>query len=218
MTTLPHVLPAVPAGRRPSAAALWRLLLGLLLFGFGIAAMVAADLGLAPWDVLHQGISNHTGIPIGTVGIGVGILLLLAFPLLKEKIGLGTVLNVLVIGIVIDVTLLWLDTPGSLAVRWVMMLSGIVLIAIGSGWYIGAGLGPGPRDGLMTGLAKRGINVGVVRTAIEIGVLGLGILLSGTAGAGTLAFALGIGPLVAFFLPRLALDKTVASPPVAAAD
>lgn len=175
--------------------------------------MVAADLGLAPWDVLHQGISRFVPIGIGTVGIFVGLLLLAAFPLLDERIGLGTAANVLLIGIVIDVTLLFLDTPSSLALRWVLMLGGVVLVAIGSGYYIGAGLGSGPRDGLMTGLARRGVNVGVVRTAIELTVLVVGLVLGGTAGFGTVAFTLGIGPLVAFFLPRLAIVDVLAETP-----
>lgn len=189
-----------------------RLLFGLLLFGLGIAAMVAADLGLAPWDVLHQGISRHVPLGIGTVGIGVGLLLLLAFPLLDERLGLGTVLNVLVIGTVVDLTLLVLDTPAGLPARWALLAGGIVLIAIGSGYYIGAGLGPGPRDGLMTGLARRGVDVGVVRTGIEVAVLVAGLLLGGRAGAGTVAFTFGIGPLVGWFLPRLSVADVVARP------
>ncbi len=186
-----------------------RLLCGLVLCGWGIAAMVAADLGLGPWDVLHQGLSRLTGIPIGTVGILVGLVVLgLWFPL-HERPGVGTVINVVVIGVVIDLTLLVLATPGELWVRWLMMLSGPVLFAVGSGFYIGAGLGPGPRDGVMTGLARRGVPVGVARAGIEVSVLVAGWLLGGTVGAGTVAFALGIGPLVHLFLPRLSLPDAV---------
>jgi uncharacterized membrane protein YczE len=182
-----------------------RLLLGLVLCGVGIASMVAADLGLGPWDVLHQGISRLTGIPIGMVGILVGILVLgLWFPL-RERPGLGTVLNVVVIGVVIDLTLLVLTTPGQLWVRIGMMLLGPVLFALGSGFYIGVGLGPGPRDGVMTGLARRGIPVGAARALLELSVLFGGWLLGGTVGAGTLVFAFGIGPLVHVLLPRLSL-------------
>ena len=182
-----------------------RLLFGLVLCGLGIASMVAADLGLGPWDVLHQGLSRLSGIPIGTVGILVGLVVLgLWFPL-HERPGLGTVLNVVVIGVVIDLTLLVLPTPGPLWLRAMMMLAGPLLFAIGSGYYIGAGLGPGPRDGVMTGLARRGVPVGVARGAIELSVLVAGWLLGGTVGAGTLVFAFGIGPLVHLFLPRLSL-------------
>ncbi len=180
-----------------------RLLLGLVLFGVGIALMARSDLGLNPWDVLHQGIARHTPLPMGTVGIGVGLLLLAGFPLLGERIGLGTVLNVLVIGLVIDATMLVVAVPDAMAARWAFLLVGVVLVGAGSGWYIGAGLGPGPRDGIMTGLARRGWNVGAVRVGIEVTVLLLGILLGGTAGIGTVVFAVAIGPLVAFFLPRL---------------
>ncbi|MCL1593657.1 MAG: hypothetical protein M3132_04800 [Actinomycetia bacterium] len=183
-----------------------RLLLGLVLFGIGIAVMVVADLGLSPWDVLHQGISRRTGIPIGTMGIITGLLVLLLWIPLRERVGLGTILNVLLIGIVVDLSLLVL--PGSvepLWLRWLLMFSGTVVIAIGSGLYIGVGLGPGPRDGLMTGLARRGIPISVARGSIEITVLAIGWLLGGTVGVGTVVFAFGVGPLVSVFLPRLTM-------------
>jgi uncharacterized membrane protein YczE len=182
-----------------------RLLFGLVLCGLGIAFMVAADLGLGPWDVLHQGLSRLTGIPIGTMGILVGIVVLAGWLPLRERLGLGTVLNVVVIGIVVDLTLLVLDTPDPLWARAVYLAVGPPLFAIGSGYYIGAGLGPGPRDGLMTGLARRGLPVGGVRMGIEVTVLALGWLLGGTAGLGTLYFALGIGPMVHLALPRLTM-------------
>jgi uncharacterized membrane protein YczE len=182
-----------------------RLLTGLILCGLGIASMVAADLGLGPWDVLHQGLSRLTGIPIGMTAVLVGLVVLgLWFPL-RERPGLGTVLNVLVIGLVIDLVLLVLSTPAAVWLRWVMMLAGPVLFALGSGLYIGAGLGSGPRDGVMTGLARRGVPVGLARFLLEVTVLVGGWLLGGTVGAGTLAFALGIGPLVHVLLPRLQL-------------
>lgn len=184
-------------------ARLPRLLLGLVLCGWGIAAMVAADLGLGPWDVLHQGLSGITGIPIGTVGILVGVLVLLLWIPLREKLGTGTVLNVVVIGVVIDLTLLVLPAPDAMLWRVLLLAAGPVLFGVGSGFYIGAGLGPGPRDGLMTGLARRGLPVGRVRTGIELGALGIGWLLGGTVGVGTVYFALAIGPIVAWSLPRL---------------
>jgi uncharacterized membrane protein YczE len=188
-----------------------RLLVGLVLCGMGIAAMVAADLGLGPWDVLHQGISERTGLPIGSVVVLVGVTVMLCWIPLRERPGLGTVLNAFLIGIVIDLTLLWLDTPANLWGPWVLMLGGVVAFGAGSGLYIGAGLGPGPRDGVMTGLARRGWPVGVVRTAIELSALGGGWLLGGTVGVGTVVFALGIGPLVHWFLPRLTI--TPVTPP-----
>jgi uncharacterized membrane protein YczE len=177
----------------------------------GIAAMVAADLGLGPWDVLHQGISERTGLPIGSVVILVGVAVMLCWIPLRERPGLGTVLNAILIGVVVDLTLLWLDTPANLWGPWALMLGGVVAFGAGSGFYIGAGLGPGPRDGVMTGLARRGWPVGAVRTAIELSALGGGWLLGGTVGVGTVVFALGIGPLVHWFLPRLTI--TSVTPP-----
>lgn len=183
-----------------------RVVFGLVLFGVGIALMVAGDLGLGPWDVFHQGLADLTGIGIGTIILLVGFAILALFIPLKEKIGLGTLLNAVLIGVTVDIVLLTLSTPASLIARWLLMLSGPVLIAIGSGFYIGGGLGPGPRDGVMTGLAKRGITVSRARTGIEITVLLAGIALGGSVGIGTLWFAFGIGPMVAWFLPRLTMD------------
>lgn len=180
-----------------------RLFLGLTLCGVGIANMVAADLGLGPWDVLHQGLSRLSGIPIGTVGILVGFVVLALWIPLRERPGLGTLANVVWIGVVIDLTLLVLDTPSSLALRVLLLVSGPLLFGIGSGFYIGARMGPGPRDGLMTGLARRGLPVGRVRTGIELVALAIGFALGGTVGVGTLLFALTIGPVVAWALPRL---------------
>ena len=189
-----------------------RLLFGLVLCGWGIAAGVASDLGLGPWDVLHQGLSRHTGIPIGTMAILVGLVVLGLWWPLRERPGLGTVLNVLVIGIVIDVTLIWLSTPESLTLRVVLMFAGPLLFAIGSGFYLGVGLGSGPRDGVMTGLARRGWPVGVARATVEISILVIGYLLGGTVGLGTVLFALTIGPLVHWFLPRLRIPDADGEP------
>lgn len=183
-----------------------RLVAGLVLCGLGIAFMVAADLGLAPWSVLDQGISHRTGLPIGTVSIIVGALVLLAWVPLRERPGLGTVLNVVLIGTTIDLALLVLGTPGSTAGRVAYLAIGVFLWGPGSGFYIGAGLGPGPRDGLMTGLSARGVGtIRLVRTGIELTALATGWLLGGSVGVGTVVFAITIGPNVQFFLPRLAV-------------
>ncbi len=184
-----------------------RLLVGLTLFGLGISMLVVANLGLSPWEVFHQGISRRTGIPLGTVGIITGIVVLALWFPLRERPGVGTVANVFLIGIVIDLTLAVVpDTVETLWLRWVLMFAGTAVIALGTGLYIGVGLGPGPRDGLMTGLARRGISVGVARAGIEITVLVAGWLLGGTVGVGTVVFAFGVGPLVAVFLPKMTME------------
>jgi uncharacterized membrane protein YczE len=195
--------------RRPGAVGLprrlRRLLTGLVAMGIGIGSMADADLGLGPWDVLHQGLALHTGLSLGTLNIAVGALVLLLWVPLRQRPGTGTVLNVLVIGAVVDLTLAVLPEPRHLAVRAVAMVGGVVLMGVGSGLYIGAGLGPGPRDGLMTGVAARGHSVRSVRTALEVTVLVLGWALGGTVGVGTLVLALGIGPLVQVSLEWLGL-------------
>ncbi|HEX6425398.1 MAG TPA: hypothetical protein VFZ79_18065, partial [Acidimicrobiales bacterium] len=154
---------------------------------------------------------RRTGIPIGMVSIIVGALVLLAWLPLRERPGLGTVLNVVLIGTTIDLALLVLDTPGSAAARGAYLAIGVALWGPGSGLYIGASLGPGPRDGLMTGLAARGVgSIRLVRTGIELTALAAGWLLGGSVGLGTLAFALTIGPNVQFFLPRLTVPARTA--------
>jgi len=165
--------------------------------------MVQANLGLSSWDVLHQGLAERIGGTIGIYTISVGAILLVCFGPLREKIGLGTVLNVLMIGPIVDLFIATVDEPASLAVRWVFMIGGTLIISIGSGLYIGAGLGPGPRDGLMTGLARRGHALWKVRTVIELVVVTVGFAMGGTVGAGTIWVAISIGPLVQFFLRRL---------------
>ena len=196
------MLPWPPRAELPARLA--RLIPGLVLFGLGIALMVDADIGLSPWQVFHQGISEKMGIPLGTVVIIVGLFVLALWIPLRERIGLGTIGNVLIIGVVLDLAL-WLSPVGDL-VLWqqiVMMAAGVAMIGVASALYIGAGLGPGPRDGLMTGIARRGYRIGVVRTAIEVTVLVVGWLLGGTVGIGTVTFALGVGPIIGVFLPRL---------------
>jgi uncharacterized membrane protein YczE len=137
------------------------------------------------------------------VGIITGLIVLVLWFPLRERFGLGTALNVVLIGVVIDLTLLWLAKPSLPAMQWIYLIGGLVMVGIASGYYIGAGLGPGPRDGLMTGIARRGLPIGAVRTGIELTVLTGGWLLGGTVGVGTVLFAFGIGPLVQYFLPRL---------------
>ena len=183
-----------------------RLMWGLVLFGVGLAFMVESNLGLGPWEVFHQGISIHTGIPIGTVGIFVGFVVLLGWIPLKERLGVGTLLNVVIIGVVIDLTIWVMPTPETEVMKWVALISGLLLNGLASGLYIGAGLGPGPRDGLMTGIARRGYPVGIVRFGLEVIVLILGWLLGGTVGIGTVLYAFGIGPLVHVFLELFSLE------------
>jgi uncharacterized membrane protein YczE len=179
------------------------LYVGLVLFGASIALMISADLGLAPWDVLHQGISLRSGLPIGLVVNLVAAAVLLLWLPLRQKPGLGTVSNVIVVGLAADATLALLPEPARLDVRVALLLGGVLAIGVATGLYIGAGFGPGPRDGLMTGLARRGHSLRVVRTSIEVTVLLAGWLLGGTVGVGTLVYAVGIGPLAHYFIPRL---------------
>jgi uncharacterized membrane protein YczE len=187
--------------------------LGLILFGVSVALMVRAGLGLASWDVLHQGIAERTGLPIGWIVNGVGVLVLLLWIPLRQRPGIGTVANVIVVGLAADAALAVLPQPDHLGVRAALLGAGIVLNGIATGLYVGAGLGPGPRDGLMTGLAGRGHSIRLVRTAIELTVLAIGWLLGGTVGAGTVLFAVAIGPLVHYFIPRLAIPRAAAKPP-----
>jgi uncharacterized membrane protein YczE len=157
--------------------------------------------------VFHQGVANQTDITIGKIIVITGCFLLLLWIPLKQKPGLGTILNALEIGLVADIALGAIPEPSSIFIQVPMALLGIVVVAIGSGLYIGSALGPGPRDGLMTGLAKRGIPIRVGRTVLEVIVLVTGWLLGGQVGVATFAFAFGVGPLVQFFLPRLAVKK-----------
>lgn len=204
---MPFAVPVAEVRRRFP-----RLVLGLVLCGVGIALMVVAELGLAPWDVLHQGLSERTGIPIGTMNILVGALVLLAWLPLRERPGIGTVSNVLLIGLTVDATLAVLPHVERLAVRGPLLVAGVLAFGIGSGFYIGAGLGPGPRDGLMTGIARRGGSVRVVRTGIELAALAAGWALGGGVGVGTVVFALAVGPVVHFALERLTMAPAAAPP------
>jgi uncharacterized membrane protein YczE len=177
------------------------LLAGLAGYGFSMAMMVRAGLGLDPWDVFHQGLARHTGMTIGIASAVVGVAVLLAWIPLRNRPGIGTIANVIVIAITVDAGLVLMVQPTSMPVRIAMMVGAVVLNAFSTVLYVGAGLGPGPRDGLMTGLVVRtGLSVRLVRTSIEATVLAVGWLLGGTVGAGTVLYALGIGPLVQLFV------------------
>jgi uncharacterized membrane protein YczE len=187
-------------GRRLS-----QLYAGLALYGFSDALMLESALGLTPWNVLHQGLSRSVGLSIGTWVVLVGALVLLLWLPLRQRPGLGTVSNVVVIGVALDAALVLLPTPDLLATRVAFLVVGVGLNAVATAGYIGAALGPGPRDGLMTGLAARGMSVRVVRSVIEVTVLVSGFLLGGTVGIGTVVYALAIGPLVHPLLPLVAV-------------
>ncbi len=186
------------------------LLTGLSGYGLSMAMMVRSGLGLDPWDVFHQGLALRTGMTIGLASAVVGVAVLLAWIPLRNRPGIGTVANVVVIAVTVDLALWLLPTPTSMTVRIALMLGAVVLNAFSTVLYIGAGLGPGPRDGLMTGLVVRtGRSVRLVRTTIEVSVLTVGWLLGGTVGIGTVVYAFGIGPLVQLFV-RLTPDRLLA--------
>ncbi|TNH27149.1 hypothetical protein FHG89_18895 [Micromonospora orduensis] len=201
--------------RHRPARRLSQLYVGLVLYGVSMALMVRSDLGLDPWDVFHQGLAERTGLSFGTVTIGVGALVLLLWIPLRQRPGLGTVSNVVVIGLVVDATLALLPAGGPLGVRIALLVTGIVVNGAATGLYLGAQLGPGPRDGLMTGFVARrpGWSVRLVRTVIEVTVLALGWLLGGTVGVGTVAYALAIGPLAHLFIPVFAVPMTASAAP-----
>ena len=191
-----------------------RLYLGLAGYGVSMALMVRARLGNMPWDVFHQGAARHTGLSFGTVAIFTGAAVLLLWIPLRQRPGLGTVSNVLVLGLVADATLAVLPQPRPLAVRVAFLAAGIALNGMATGLYIGAAFGPGPRDGLMTGLAKRGHAIRVVRTSLEVSVVVIGWLLGGTVGVGTVLYAVSIGPLAHVFVPLFSRGRAVTAAPV----
>jgi uncharacterized membrane protein YczE len=194
-------LQPVPVSVRP-ARRLAQLLAGLLLYGASMALMIRSSLGLDPWDVLHDALAKITGLTFGTITAIIGALVLLCWLPLRQRPGVGTVANIALIAVAVDVTLAVLPTPGPLAVRIAFLVAGVVLNGLATAAYIGARLGPGPRDGLMTGLhARTRISVRLIRTLIELTVLGTGWLLGGTVGVGTVVYALAIGPLTQGFLP-----------------
>jgi uncharacterized membrane protein YczE len=194
------------------ARRLVQLYAGLVLYGASASLIILSQLGNDPWDVLHQGLSLQTGIGTGIwVCIAGAIVMLLWIPL-RQKPGLGTLSNVIVVGLALELCLIAFEPAHDLATRWTLLLSGVLLNGVATGLYIGARFGPGPRDGLMTGLAARGMSLRAVRTGIELTVLAAGIALGGTFGVGTLIYALAIGPLAHVFVPAL----TIAPAPVEA--
>lgn len=196
--------PSTTAVPRRLARRLVQLYAGLVAYGVSAALLVRSDLGVMPWDVLHQGVSRRLGVDLGTVSIAVGALVLLAWIPLRERIGLGTVSNVVLIGASLDATLLILPESHGGLLRAGLVVSGVVLNGVSTAAYIGARFGTGPRDGLMTGLARRtGLSIRLVRTSIEVVVVALGWALGGTLGLATVVYALSIGPLAQWFLPVL---------------
>ena len=193
------------------AERLARCAFGLFLFGLGITFFIRAQLGLAPWDVFHTGVSDRVDVAVGTVIIVVGVVLLLLWIPLRQRPGIGTIMNAVEIGLVVNLTKPIVGEPDHIVGRLALMFAGLVIVGFGSAIYIGSGLGAGPRDGLMLGLSERGISIRLARTVIEITVLVTGIVLGGPIGLGTVAFALGIGPIVQVLLPRFDL-RTRTSP------
>ena len=203
------------------ARRLLQLYVGLLAYGLSMALMLRSELGNMPWDVLHEGLADASGLSIGLVTVVVGLAILLGWIPLRERPGLGTISNVVVIGVAVDLGLALVPVPDALAGRGAFAVAGLLLNAVATAAYIGVRLGSGPRDGLMTGLVRRtGGSVRVVRTAIEVAVVVTGVLLGGTLGVVTVLYALTIGPLVHALLPRLTVpaDAPAARPaPVARA-
>jgi uncharacterized membrane protein YczE len=196
------------------ARRLVQLYAGLALYGVSMALIVRSTLGNMPWDVLHQGLADRLGWSIGTAAIVVGALVLLAWIPLRQRPGLGTVSNVVVLGLALDATLAVVAAPASLPARVAFLAGGVLLNAVATAAYIGVHLGPGPRDGLMTGLVRRtGRSVRLVRTSIEVAVVAVGWLLGGTLGLGTVLYAVAIGPLVQLLLPRLSVGVSPAARP-----
>lgn len=194
----------MPAPRLRLTRRLVQLLVGLALYGVSLAMLLRAGLGLAPWDVLHQGLAEQLGTTIGQMVIAISFVVLLLWIPLRERPGFGTIANALLVGVFVDLTLLWLGDAEAMAWRVVLLALGILLNGLATALYIGASLGSGPRDGLMTGLVRRtGRSVRLVRTVIEVAVLAVGWLLGGTVGVGTVLYAAAIGPIAHALLPLL---------------
>ena len=206
---VPQAAPELHVVTFPSRAELRhrlpRLIIGIIVISPGIALTINARLGVSPYDVLHQGLARITGLSFGTVVVLLGLAILLLWYPLGQRFGIGTLVNALSIGFIVDGCLHVLPQPHALEIRWPMLIAGVLITAIGIGLYIGAGLGPGPRDGLMTGLAAKGYPLWLVRTGLELTALFSGWALGGDVGVGTVLFAFSIGPLGHWFLKRLHL-------------
>ena len=194
-----------------------QLLLGLFLYGWSMAMMVRSGLGLDPWDVFHYGLARHVPLSFGQVTIVVGAIVLLAWIPLRQRPGVGTILNIFVIGLAADFGLAMMTQPGNLVGRGALLVGGIVLNGLAGALYVGAHLGPGPRDGLWVAITRRyGLSIRLVRTIIELSVLLVGWLMGGVVGVGTVLYALSIGHLNQFFLHRVQVRVPIAGEPVTA--
>jgi uncharacterized membrane protein YczE len=209
-------LATLPVRHQPGRR-LTQLAVGLLGYGLTAALVVRSHLGSLPWDVFHQGLSRQTGVPLGAVSIAVGAAVLLLWIPLRQRPGVGTVGNVVLVGTSLGLGVAVLPAPTGLAMRVAYLGAGIVLNAMATALYVGARLGPGPRDGLMTGLAARGVSIRLARTGIEVVVVAAGFAMGGVLGVGTLAYALVIGPLVQLMLPWFAVRGPAGTQPVAPA-
>lgn len=203
------------AGRLPRR--LSQLVVGLVLYGVSMAMMLRSTLGLNPWDVFHAGLTERVTLSFGQVTIVVGAFVLLLWWPLRQRPGLGTFANVVVIGIAADAGLAAIAEPSGWPAQLALLTAGIVLNGLAGGLYIGSQLGPGPRDGLMTGFSRRtGVSIRVVRTLIEVTVLVVGWVLGGPVGVGTVLYAVSIGPTVQFFLPLVTVRLTDTAQPATA--
>ena len=200
-----HPLAPIPPDRRPRRFA--QLFAGLCLYGLTAAMLVLAGLGLDPWDVLHQGLARTFGLGIGTWAIFVSFAILLAWWPLHQRPGFGTVANAVVVGAVIDLVLALVHSPHQWWARVALLIGAVLGNGVATGFYIGAGLGPGPRDGLSVGIAGRGHSMRVVRTTVELTVLVTGFLLGGSVGIGTVLYAAAIGPITHLTIPALAISR-----------
>ena len=199
------ILAPAPGDRRTRRCA--QLLAGLSLYGIADGLLLRAALGVDPWDVLHQGLSRTLGLEVGDWTIIVGLIVMMGWIPLRQRPGIGTVANIFVVGLAVNLTLMLVSEPRSIFVRSALLGVSVPLIAVATGMYIGSSLGPGPRDGLMTGIASMGHSIRVVRTGLELAVLAAGWALGGNIGIGTLLYAIAIGPLVHVMLPALALPR-----------
>ena len=190
-----------PTNFKPSLKTLLYLCLGLVFFGFGEGLLIVSGIGASPWNVLHQGVAMNLNLSVGTIAFLVSFLVLLLWFFLDQKIGMGTIINFIIIAIMIDVTIYYFDKPNEFFLQLFMLFFGILIVGFGTAMYLIANLGPGPRDGLMTGLQKKtNAPIALVRASIEIIVVLIGWFLGGVVGIGTLFFAFGIGPAIALFL------------------